>query len=134
MLFRSTLTGTNTYTGDVKINGGSLDFLMNGTNKNLNVGKVSGSGDLVLRLASGNGDTKIPSIVNDGFTGSISLVQEGAASSNKLNSNGQSFEGFKIKVNPGTSIYINSGEFKPAISISGNGNSETAAHCGSRAR
>ncbi|MBQ6108098.1 MAG: autotransporter-associated beta strand repeat-containing protein, partial [Thermoguttaceae bacterium] len=119
-----TLTGTNTYTGDVKINGGSLDFLMNGTNKNLNVGKVSGSGDLVLRLASGNGDTKIPSIVNDGFTGSISLVQEGAASSNKLNSNGQSFEGFKIKVNPGTSIYINSGEFKPAISISGNGNSE----------
>lgn len=119
-----TLTGTNTYTGDVTINGGSLDFLMNGTNKALNVKKVSGSGDLVLRLASGNGDTKIPSIVNDGFTGSISLVQEGAASSNKLNSNGQTFEGFKIKVNPGTSIYINSGEFKAATSISGNGNGE----------
>lgn len=119
-----TLTGTNTYTGDVTINGGSLDFLMNGTNKNLNVGKVSGSGDLELRLASGNGDTKIPSIVNDGFTGSISLVQEGAASSNKLNSNGQTFEGFKIKVNPGTSIYIQGNEFKADVSISGNGNSE----------
>ncbi len=118
------LTGTNTYTGDVTINGGSLDFLMNGTNKNLNVAKVSGSGDLVLRLASGNGDTRVPSIVNDGFTGAISLVQEGGANGNKINSNGQTFEGFKIKVNPGTSIYIQGNEFKADVSISGNGNSE----------
>lgn len=118
------LNGTNTFAGNAKIEAGTLSFLMNGTNKNLNVKKVSGSGDLVLRLASGNGDTRVPSIVNDGFTGAISLVQEGGANGNKINSNGQTFEGFKIKVNPGTSIYIQGNEFKADVSISGNGNSE----------
>ena len=119
-----TLTGTNTYTGDVTINGGSLAFLMDGTNKNLNVKKVSGSGDLVLRLAGGNYDTRLPNLVNNGFAGTISLVQEGGASGNKINSNGQTFEGFTFKVNPGTSIYIQGNEFKADVLLAGSGNSE----------
>ncbi|MBR0239308.1 MAG: autotransporter-associated beta strand repeat-containing protein [Thermoguttaceae bacterium] len=117
-------TGANTFTGDVDIKAGTLSTLMNGTNKNLNITNISGSGDLELRMASGNSDSKLPNLTNNGFTGVISLVQEGAASSNKINTNSQSFEGFTFKVNPGTSIYVSGAEFKADVLLSGIGNSE----------
>ncbi len=117
-------TGANTFTGDVDIQGGTLSTLINGTNKNLNITKLSGSGDLELRMASGSSDAKLPNLTNDGFTGNISLVLEGAASNTKINTNSQSFEGFTFKVNPGTSIFVAGAEFKADVLLSGTGNSE----------
>lgn len=118
------LSGANTFTGDVNIQDGTLSTLINGTNKNLNITKLSGSGDLELRMASGSSDAKLSNLVNDGFTGHISLVQEGAASSTKINSGGKDFEGFTFAVNPGTSIFIIN-EFKADVLLAGNGNGES---------
>lgn len=118
------LSGANTFTGDVKIQDGTLSTLINGTNKNLNITKLSGSGNLELRMANGSSDAKLSNLVNDGFTGYISLVQEGAASSTKINSGGKDFDGFTFAVNPGTSIYITS-EFKADVLLAGNGNGES---------
>ena len=118
-------TGANTFTGDVDIQAGTLSTLINGTNKNLSITKLSGSGDLELRMASGSSDAKLPNLTKDGFTGYISLVQEGAVSSTKINTGGQSYEDFTFKVNPGTSIYVAGGEFKADVWVSGGGNSES---------
>ena len=118
-------TGANTFTGDVDIKAGTLSTLINGTNKNLNITKLSGSGDLELRMASGSSDAKLPNLTNDGFTGNISLVLEGVASSTKINTNSQSFEGFTFKVNLGTSIFVAGAEFKADVWVSGGGNSES---------
>ena len=119
------LNGTYTHTGDMAIKAGTLSVLMNGTNKNLNVNKLSGAGDLELRLATGNYDTRLPNLTNDGFTGVISLVQEGDANGNKINTNSQSFEGFTFKVNPGTTIFVAGAEFKADVWVSGGGNGES---------
>lgn len=119
------LNGTYTHTGDMAIKAGTLSVLMNGTNKNLNVNKLSGAGDLELRLATGNYDTRLPNLTNDGFIGVISLVQEGDANGNKINTNSQSFEGFTFKTNSNGSIYISGGEFKANVLLSGNGNNES---------
>ena len=118
------LDGAFSSTGNMAINGGKVSVLMDGTNKKFNVKNLSGSGELELRLASGNSDTQMTSLVSDNFTGVISLVQEGAASSNKVYTNTQTFEGFKLKVNNGTSIFIAGSQFKGNVQITGNGNSE----------
>ena len=118
------LDGAFSSTGNMAINGGKVSVLMDGTNKKFNVKNLSGSGELELRLASGNSDTQMTSLVNDNFTGVISLVQEGAASSNKVYTNTQTFEGFNLKVNNGTSIFIAGSEFKGNVQITGNGNNE----------
>lgn len=120
------LDGTFTsYEGNMTINGGNVSLYSNGTNT-FKLKNLSGSGDLELRLAgsaSGSG-TSLSSLINDGFTGYISLVQEGSSNGNKLYSDGNTFEGFKIKVNDGTSIFIKNAVFKADSYISGNGNYE----------
>ena len=118
------LNGANTFTGDVDIQGGTLSTLINGTNKNLSITKLSGSGDLELRMADGSSDAKLPNLTNNGFTGKISLVQEGAASKTKINTNSQSFEGYTFEVNPGTTIFVAGTEFKADVLLSGIGNNE----------
>ena len=118
------LDGAFSSTGNMAINGGKVSVLMDGTNKKFNVKNLSGSGELELRLASGNSDTQMTSLVSDNFTGVISLVQEGAASSNKVYTNTQTFEGFNLKVNNGTSIFIAGSQFKGNVQITGNGNNE----------
>ena len=119
------INGTFTsFTGDMTINGGKVSLLVDG-GKTFQVKNLSGSGDLELRLAATSAtNTYISSITNDNFTGYISLVQQGNANGNKINTNSTSFDGFKFKVNNGTSIYISGAEFKADAFITGNGNSE----------
>ncbi len=119
-----TFTGPNTFTGNLDIQGGTLSTLINGTNKNFNIAKLSGSGILELRLASGSSDAKLPNLVNDNFTGVISLVQEGSASSTKINTGGNTFEGFTFKLNPGTTIFVTNELKADVLLAGGNGNSE----------
>ncbi|MBQ3350957.1 MAG: autotransporter-associated beta strand repeat-containing protein [Thermoguttaceae bacterium] len=118
------LSGANTFTGDVNIQDGTLSTLINGTNKNLNITKLSGFGNLELRMASGSSDAKLPNLVNDNFTGVISLVQEGSASNTKINTGGNTFEGFTFKLNPGTTIFVTNELKADVLLAGGNGNSE----------
>ncbi|MBR5710801.1 MAG: autotransporter-associated beta strand repeat-containing protein [Thermoguttaceae bacterium] len=119
------LDGTFTsYEGNMTINGGKISIYANDSKK-FYIKNISGSGDLELRLAgpTGGRDVQLPNLTNDGFTGYISLVQEGALNGNKIATGGKTYEGFKFKVNDGTSIFVN-GEFKADSYISGNGNYE----------
>ena len=118
------LNSAVSYEGNMTINGGAVSLYSNGTNT-FKLKNLSGSGDLEVRLAGGTSGygTYLSSLINDGFTGYISLVQEGSANGNKIATGGSTYQGFKFKVNDGTSIFVN-GDFKADSYISGNGNYE----------
>ena len=123
--YAANFNGTfNSFAGNMTINGGKVSLLTNG-GITYQLKNLSGSGDLELRFAAtGATNTYLSNIINDNFTGYISLVQEGNANGNKLNTGSKTFDGFKFKVNNGTSIYISGGVFKADVFISGNGNNE----------
>ncbi|MCR5162424.1 MAG: autotransporter-associated beta strand repeat-containing protein, partial [Thermoguttaceae bacterium] len=118
------INGANTFTGDVAINGGTLSFLMNGTNTNLNVAKISGAGDLALRISNGAGNIQMPNLTLDNFSGEIALVNNDCTDSSKFYTNRRTFEGFTFAVNPGTTIYVEYAEFMANVLLAGDGNRE----------
>ena len=128
--------GTNTvklnnavsYAGNMTINGGKVSLYSNGSNT-FSLKNLSGSGDLELRLAGGTSGsaTTLTSLTSSGFTGYISLVQEGSSNGNKFATKDNSYQGFKFKVNDGTSIFINGDGFLGDVWIAGNGNYENRA-------
>ena len=122
---RVKLDNALSYSGDMTINGGTVALYVYDS-KQFKLTNLSGSGDLEVWIGGPtNGrDVQFSNLVNDGFTGYISLNQDGAANGNKIATNGKNYDGFKFKVNDGTSIFIYNGEFNADTYISGNGNSE----------
>lgn len=114
----------NAFTGDMEIQGGKVSVLMNANSNYFRVNKLSGSGDLEIRLASGIGDSFLPNLTKDGFTGVISLEREGGSNGNKIHLNSQPCNGFTFVVNSGTTLYYEGSELQANVRLSGNGNSE----------
>ncbi|MBR0239494.1 MAG: autotransporter-associated beta strand repeat-containing protein [Thermoguttaceae bacterium] len=119
------LDGTLTsYTGDMAINGGKVSVLIDGTN--FNVTKLSGSGNLELRLVAKKANTQMPNLINNNFEGVITLkrADQSSSSQEKFYSNRRDFDGFTFEVTSGTTIYVEYATFKANVLLAGAGNNE----------
>ena len=116
--------GLTSYTGDMTINGGTVSVLIDGTN--FNVTKLSGLGNLELRLVAKSANTQMPNLINNNFEGVITLkrANQSSSSSEKFYSNRRDFDGFTFEVTSGTTIYVEYETFKANVLLSGNGNNE----------
>ena len=118
------LDGAFSFSGDVDVNDGTLSVLTGANTKKINVNKISGAGDLELRISNSAGNIEFPNLIPDNFTGKISLVNNGCTDTSKVYTNRRDFDGVTFEINPGTTVYVEYAELKAKVLLAGDGNKE----------
>ncbi|MBQ2621436.1 MAG: autotransporter-associated beta strand repeat-containing protein [Thermoguttaceae bacterium] len=118
------LDGAFSFSGDVAVNDGTLSVLMGANTKQINVNKISGAGDLELRISNSAGNIQFPNLTPDNFTGKISLVNNSCTDTSKVYTNRRDFDGVTFEINPGTTVYVEYAELKAKVLLAGDGNKE----------
>ena len=118
------LDGAFSFSGDVTVNDGALSVLTGANTKQINVARISGAGDLEVRISNSAGNIQFPNLTPDNFTGKISLVNNDCTDSSKVYTNRREFEGVTFEINPGTTVYVEYAELKAKVLLAGDGNKE----------
>ena len=118
------LDGAFSFSGDMAVNDGTLSVLTGANTKKINVNKISGAGDLEVRISNSAGNIELPNLTPDNFIGKISLVNNSCTDTSKVYTNRREFENVTFEINPGTTVYVEYAELKAKVLLAGDGNNE----------